>query len=180
MKKTEIQAAIIAKHDELERLRVQQLANIHARNYYNAHDEEKRLLSEYFEINNRVKVVITELADIKQQLETAVVAEIKSTPIPSGWICPRCQKVHNWMIQSCDCYPSVITASTTEPIPENYLNDCIEKATPNLSKIKDVDKELAEIREEDKTCRNCRNKVLSPISKPCSYCLGFDEWEPIK
>lgn len=29
-----------------------------------------------------------------------------------------------------------------------YLNECIEKATPNLSKIKDVDKELAEIREE--------------------------------
>ena len=82
------------------------------------------------------------------------------------------------MIQSCDCYPSVIIAITTEPIPENYLNDCIEKATPNLSKIKDVDKELAEIRGEDKTCRNCRNKVLSLISKPCSYCLGFDEWEP--
>ena len=29
-----------------------------------------------------------------------------------------------------------------------YLNECIEKATPNLSKIKDVDKELAEIRGE--------------------------------
>ena len=27
-----------------------------------------------------------------------------------------------------------------------YLDDCIEKATPNLSKIKDVDKDLAEIR----------------------------------
>ena len=97
-----------------------------------------------------------------------------------AWICPRCQKVHNWMVQHCDCPANVITASTTEPIPENYLNDCIEKATPNLSKIKDVDKELAEIRGEDKTCRTCRNKVLSPISKPCSYCLGFDEWEPIK
>jgi len=117
---------------------------------------------------------------IEREIDKVEVAEIKGTPMPSGWICPRCQKVHSWMVQSCDCYPSVITASTTEPIPENYLNDCIEKATPNLSKIKDVDKELAEIREEDKTCRNCRNKVLSPISKPCSYCLGFDEWEPIK
>jgi hypothetical protein len=29
---------------------------------------------------------------------------------------------------------------------ENYLNECIEKATPNLSKITDVDKEIAEIR----------------------------------
>jgi len=33
-----------------------------------------------------------------------------------------------------------------EPIPCDYLNECIEKATPNLSKIKDVDKELDEIR----------------------------------
>jgi len=31
---------------------------------------------------------------------------------------------------------------------KEYLNECIEKATPNLSKIKDVDKELAEIRGE--------------------------------
>jgi hypothetical protein len=29
---------------------------------------------------------------------------------------------------------------------KDYLNECIEKATPNLSKIKDVDKELDEIR----------------------------------
>ena len=33
-----------------------------------------------------------------------------------------------------------------EPLPCNYLNECIKKATPNLSKIKDVDKELDEIR----------------------------------
>lgn len=32
--------------------------------------------------------------------------------------------------------------------PMDYLNECIEKATPNLSKIIDVDKELAEIRGE--------------------------------
>lgn len=32
--------------------------------------------------------------------------------------------------------------------PMEYLKECIEKATPNLSKIKDVDKELAEIRGE--------------------------------
>jgi hypothetical protein len=31
-------------------------------------------------------------------------------------------------------------------IDENYLNECIEKATLRLSKIKDVDKELDEIR----------------------------------
>jgi hypothetical protein len=33
-----------------------------------------------------------------------------------------------------------------EPIPCDYLNECIKKAEPNLSKIKDVDKALAEIR----------------------------------
>ena len=31
-----------------------------------------------------------------------------------GWICPRCLKVHNWMVQHCDCPANVITASTTE------------------------------------------------------------------
>lgn len=55
-------------------------------------------------------------------------AEIKLTPIPSGWICPRCQKVHNWMVQSCDCSPNVITASTTEPIKELAENKvCIHR-----------------------------------------------------
>ena len=139
MTMAELMAEIIAKQDELEILRVKQLANIHARNYYNSHDEEQRLLSEYFEINKRVKVVITELVDIKQQLETAVVAEIKATPMPSGWICPRCQKVHSWMIQSCDCYPSVITASTTEPIKElaeisgmASCNSCRHQDTCNI------------------------------------------------
>ena len=32
---------------------------------------------------------------------------------------------------------------------EYYLNDCIKKATPNLSKIKDVDKTLDEIRGQE-------------------------------
>ena len=35
-----------------------------------------------------------------------------------------------------------------EQSAKDYLNECIERATPNLSKIKDVDKELAEIRGE--------------------------------
>jgi hypothetical protein len=33
-----------------------------------------------------------------------------------------------------------------EPIPCDYLAECIKKAEPNLSKIKDVDQELAKIR----------------------------------
>ena len=114
--KEKLMRDIIAKQEELEKMRVSQLANIHARNYYNSHDEEERLLSEYFELNNRIKIAIKDVADLNEQLKQA----------------------------------------ESEP------------------------KELAEIREEGKTCRNCRNKVLSPISKPCSYCLGFDEWEPKK
>lgn len=38
-----------------------------------------------------------------------------------AWICPRCQKVHNWMVQSCDCPPNTITVTTydTRPNPQD-------------------------------------------------------------
>jgi hypothetical protein len=43
---------------------------------------------------------------------------------------------------------------------EEYLAECIEKAEPNLSKIKDVDKELAEIRgENDEFVKKTQNDV---------------------
>lgn len=96
-----------------------------------------------------------------------------------GWICPRCQKVHRWMVQHCDCPPKVITASTTDPIPGSYLNDCIEKATPNLSKIKDVDRELEEIRGEN-NCNNCAYGICLTKDWPCADCDGSNKWEPIK
>jgi len=42
-----------------------------------------------------------------------------------------------------------IFTSTDYPVyNENYLKECIKKAEPNLSKIKDVDKELIDIRGE--------------------------------
>ena len=65
---------------------------------------------------------------------------------------------------------------------QTYLNECIEKATPNLSKIKDVDKELSEIRGEDKCCENCKHYPLWTTDHPCSICLGMNhkKWEPIK
>ena len=50
-------------------------------------------------------------------------------------------------------------------IDENYLNECIEKATPNLSKIKDVDKELDEIR-----------GVKYAVTEHNSYPKEFLEW----
>ena len=39
---------------------------------------------------------------------------------------------------------------------QTYLNECIAKAEPNLSKIKDVDGDLAEIIEEEK-CSRCKD-----------------------
>jgi hypothetical protein len=39
-------------------------------------------------------------------------------------------------------------ASLKAEVESEYLAECIKKAEPNLSKIKDVDKELAEIRGE--------------------------------
>ena len=82
---------IIAKQEELEKMRVSQLANIHARNYYNSHDEEERLLSEYFELNNRIKIAIKDVADLNEQLKQAEsepkeLAEIKG----EDKRCPEC------------------------------------------------------------------------------------------
>jgi hypothetical protein len=68
-----------------------------------------------------------------------------------GWICPRCQKVHNWMVQSCDCPANVITANTTGPI-----------------------KELAEISGEA-SCNNCK------YQDTCNENSDDEcKWEPIK
>jgi len=43
------------------------------------------------------------------------IVEIKATPMPSGWICPRCQKVHSWLSMTCDCEPKTITRTTYDP-----------------------------------------------------------------
>ena len=59
-----------------------------------------------------------------------------------------------------------------------YLNECIAKAEPNLSKIKDVDRELAEIRGEKETCDYCKYEDLYGDEYPCRDCIGWSEWEP--
>jgi len=112
---------IIAKQDEIIE---------HYKTFYDSikHPLVVKITKRWEEYGNEIE---SELADLNKQLKQSEVesevAEIKSTPIPSGWICPRCQKVHNWMVQSCDCYPSVITASTTEPkeVAENKV--CIHR-----------------------------------------------------
>lgn len=130
MTTTEIQAEIIVKQDEIIE---------HYKTFYDSikHPLVVKITKRWEEYGNEIE---SELADLNKQLKQSEVesevAEIKSTPIPSGWICPRCQKVHSWMVQSCDCYPSVITASTTEPIKE--LAEIIGEASCNNCKYQDT------------------------------------------
>ena len=167
MTTTEIMAEIIAKQDELIILLDEMNFDTNLEKLQ--WRKRKEMFKELAVLNEQLKQAEAEVTEY--ELET-----LKLTPIPSGWICPRCQKVHSWMVLSCDCYPSVITASTTEPIEaDKYLNDCIEKATPNLSKIKDVDKELAEIKGQ--TCDSCK---YSTGYYRCVICDHYEKWEPIK
>ena len=61
---------------------------------------------------------------------------------------------------------------------DTYLNECIEKAAPNLSKIEDVDKALAEIRGENHNCYNCKFEYPNYWGNPCNMCNDFKKWEP--
>jgi len=202
MTKTQLQAEIIAKQDELDNVRVKQIIFIAE---YNSDGKAYNGL-QHESLCTKVQKLTTEIKDLKQQLaesndhqirmpqindypstdersyinldntgsvnwekyakaliayikqlEDCVVAEIKTTPIPSGWICPRCQKVHSWMVQSCDCPPNVITASTTIIRDESPI------------------KELAEIR--GKTCDSCK---YGTGYYRCVTCDHYEKWEPIK
>jgi len=71
---------------------------------------------------------------------------------------------------------------------EAYLNECIAKAMPNLSKIKDVDKELAEIRgiEEQEsikheTCDGCAmfQDCGCMLDDSCPQCFEYSMWTAI-
>jgi hypothetical protein len=54
-----------------------------------------------------------------------------------------------YWINTFDWYLQPIEEQESKPeFNKAYLDECIEKAAPNLSKIKDVDKELAEIKDE--------------------------------
>jgi hypothetical protein len=57
----------------------------------------------------------SELSDLKQQLaeydKGTILNGIKEYN-GSGWICPRCQKVHSWLSMTCDCDPNTITSTT--------------------------------------------------------------------
>ena len=102
MKET-LMRQIIAKQEELEKMRVSQLANIHARNYYNSHDEEERLLSEYFELNNRIKIAIKDVADLNEQLKQAESEPKELVEIIEEEKCSRCKDISDELINWIKC-----------------------------------------------------------------------------
>ena len=77
---------------------------------------------------------------------------------------------------------ALIEEQESNPVyDEAYLNECIEKATPNLSKIKNVDNYLAEIRGEFESISRIDDphegkyyelKFNNPVK---SLCLGRDD-----
>jgi len=88
-----------------------------------------------------------------------------------------------------DWYLQPTEEQESKPIyDEAYLNECIAKAMPNLSKIKDVDKELAEIRgiEEQEsikheTCDGCAmfQDCGCMLDDSCPQCFEYSMWTAI-
>ena len=79
-----------------------------------------KAMQEYAEAYHKEKLRREQLEQAEAETE---IAEIKSTPIPSGWICPRCQKVHSWLDMTCDCEPKTII-STTIIAADRNCNNC--------------------------------------------------------
>lgn len=114
MIKTELLGQIVKKQDEIIK---------HFKSAY-YHNGLQFKWGNFF-YTRKVKKVEKELSDLNKQLEEC---EDENPAFGQAWICPRCHKVHNWMVQSCDCSPNVITASTTtvrdeSPIKENIKCD---------------------------------------------------------
>ena len=57
----------------------------------------------------------------------------------------------------------------------------IDSLRQQLAKAQESDKELAEIRGEERNCNNCRFRNLDYSSAVCDACCKYpNEWEPIK
>ena len=101
------------------------------------------------------------------------------------WKAPRYNEV--WvaalrLAKELDALKHQLKESELAPVENvsDYLNECIEKAAPNLNKIEDVDKEVAEIRGEQ-NCDNCKYNWLRCDMYPCSQCNWGEydlKWEP--
>ena len=78
--------------------------------------------------------------------------------LPPFKFCPGCGKDWEFDSEEFGCWSCGYSKVKITKIPESkpiydeaYLNECIAKAMPNLSKINDVDKHLAEIRGEQES-----------------------------
>jgi hypothetical protein len=60
---------------------------------------------------------------------------------------------------------------------KQYLNECIEKAEPNLSKIKDVDETLREIKGEHLVRKNAEKILKDNLSDYYWELLNQKEWD---
>ena len=106
--KEQLMRQIIAKQDELLNIYSDYVIG----NEFEGFDWAK-------DFRNPANKCIAELAALKKQLKQAEaevteyeLETLKLTPIPSGWICPRCQKVHSWLSMTCDCEPKTVTSTT--------------------------------------------------------------------
>ena len=111
----------------------------------------------------RVKVIKTE-ADLPKE-DTLCYCSYNDK-ILKMWFRLKDWSIKNWL-DNVNWYLQPIEEQKPEsPVyDEKYLDECIEKATPNLSKIKDVDKTLAEIRGDEpelEPSQDINEIVLSP------------------
>lgn len=132
--------------------------------------EQKRLITDLMEKDEKSGMYDEIVGGVEQPnfrkfslLEESETITSDSTVIEQpkgkeGWECPRCHTIHSYLKMSCDC-PPLITTSTT--YDGTYLQECIEKAKPGLSKIKDVDKALDEIRGYEKEDNRAKEFLFS-------------------
>jgi hypothetical protein len=147
---TNIKDLLISKQEEL----ISNLA--HSIQFIHREIGHRKLISsslekDLFIIADKIEKATEELATLKAQIPDTTInrsyskgcesckgSGVISEPFPTTTsitrMCPACNGSGVVIVTE-------ILASDTD-----YLNSCMEKANPNLSKIKDVDQELAEIR----------------------------------
>jgi hypothetical protein len=113
---------------------------------------ENKVLASQFALQGKEKIIEIVFVGLMDAFETGLLQnpyDNNSEYFKSHFKLNRASKIADEILaslpveelaESRDCHES------HELLGKDYLNECIEKATPNLSKIKDVDKELDEIR----------------------------------
>lgn len=129
MTETEILRQIVQKQDELDDIRVNQLMTMSDFNSPTQYSLNKKTLDhKYTALCNEIISIRNKLASLRQQLAECKEDEVPQqlSAYPGGWICPRCQKVHSFMVTECNCPPNTITRTSYD---NNYIKgfkDCAE------------------------------------------------------